>query len=478
MYWLVRAKWDGIYDKTKEFIDNNYWENGYDDKFISIVNSIDINDVLLLADGSYIKYFANCTENLQDGKKVLVSKWQLLKEPIYIPAKGNYIQTISKINNKKYIKRIQNYIEDDKLQDFKILSLKALNFMSLPSKKIELSDKINIFIGENGSGKSQILHLLYSIIDANNILAINNEKSIYEIQRAYASSINDIFKADKLGNLVSKSKQETKIDIELDTYDISFKFNINTTKEIEKHKLNFQKSFVKKKAVFIPTKEVLSFYKGFRVLYEDRYIEFNKTYYNLCKSLEGPLKKQTDLDNVILELEKILKGYISIDNGKFYLNRDNEKFEINLVAEGLRKIGLLAYLLKNGSLEKNSILFWDEPESNLHPKLIDDIVHILVVLANSGVQIFITTHSPYIIESFNNHLKRYKIKNYKIYDNEIENIELLNPKDLKAYLFENSEAISIVDKQLGLMDDKLLQNFNDINILYEKMRDIEWDAKS
>ena len=476
MYWLVRAKWGSTHDKTDEFLSSSYWENGHSDKFKSIVNSILEDDILLLADGSYIKYFAKTTQNLKDGRRVLVKEWLSLKEPIYIPAKGNYIQTISKINNQKYKKRIESYISQDKQKKFKILSLKATNFMSLPNTKIDLSDKINIFIGENGSGKSQILHLLYSTIDTNNTLSVNKEKSIYEIRRAYASSLLEIFKADKLGNLVSKTKQETKVEVELNSYDISFKFNTNTIKEVEKRRLNFHNSFVNKKSVFIPTKEVLSFYKGFRVLYENRYIEFNKTYYNLCKALEEPLKKKNELENIIKDLESILKGSISIEDGKFYLKKQDEKFEINLVAEGLRKVGLLAYLLSNGTLEKNSILFWDEPESNMHPKLIDDIVQVLVLLANNDIQIFITTHSPYIIESFNNHLKKHKIKNNSIEDEDIKKIEPLSPRDIKAYLFENSEAISIVDKELGLLDDKLLENFNDINILYEKMRDIEWES--
>jgi len=34
----------------------------------------------------------------------------------------------------------------------------------------------------------------------------------------------------------------------------------------------------------------------------------------------------------------------------------------SMMAEGLRKIGTMSYLIKNGALNKNSILFIDEPE--------------------------------------------------------------------------------------------------------------------
>lgn len=41
----------------------------------------------------------------------------------------------------------------------------------------------------------------------------------------------------------------------------------------------------------------------------------------------------------------------------------------------------------------NSILLWDEPEANLNPKFIPDLVEILLELSRNGVQIFLTTHS-------------------------------------------------------------------------------------
>ena len=138
---------------------------------------------------------------------------------------------------------------------------------------------------------------------------------------------------------------------------------------------------------------------------------------------------------------------------------------------------MLSYLLSNGSLNEKSVLFWDEPESNMHPKLIQEIVEVLVILANSGMQIFISTHSPYVIESFNNHLKRYKINDLEIEDEEIENFPSLSPDKARAYYLEENKVTDIINKKFGLIDDKLLHNFNEITHLYDKMRDIEWERK-
>ncbi|MEA2027736.1 MAG: AAA family ATPase [Campylobacterota bacterium] len=477
IYWLVRANWGGD-DRTDFFIDGNYWENGYSDgKYKEIVNRVKIGDTLLLADGSYVRYFAICTSNKKDGKSIYIDKWKTFKEALFFPAKGSYIRTIVQIKNQDFLKVVSNKIDIEEIKkNFYLSSLAVYDFMSLENGRINFSDGINLFIGENGSGKSQILKLLYSIIEANNEIVLEDEESEYEKRRIIAKNLTDIFNTQQLGNLVNKDKRESKVTIDLNAYKLSFKFKTGSKKEVEKHLEEFKQEFISKKSIFIPAKEVLSFFKGFRIVYEKKYLSFDKTYYNLCKALEEPLSKTNKLPKIIDMLESILDGKIEIIDGNFYLIAGDRKYEITLIAEGLRKIGMLSYLLSNEALDHQSILFWDEPEANMHPKLIDDIVSFLVLLANRGMQIFISTHSPYVIESFNNHLKKSKIKSLHTDDSEIAEIEALDPKNkITAYLLEDNKVINILDKEYGLLDDKLLQNFNDINRLYDKMRDIEWD---
>ena len=50
------------------------------------------------------------------------------------------------------------------------------------------------------------------------------------------------------------------------------------------------------------------------------------------------------------------------------------------------------HLIANGSLIKNAILFWDEPEANLNPKLTKIVSDFLLRLAGGGIQVFVASH--------------------------------------------------------------------------------------
>lgn len=51
-------------------------------------------------------------------------------------------------------------------------------------------------------------------------------------------------------------------------------------------------------------------------------------------------------------------------------------------------MGLLWQSAKNGTLEKGSVLFWDEPEVNISPAYLSTIAELLLELQSNGVQIY------------------------------------------------------------------------------------------
>ncbi len=77
-------------------------------------------------------------------------------------------------------------------------------------------------------------------------------------------------------------------------------------------------------------------------------------------------------------------------------------YSSGMTAEGFRKIGILHRLLSNGAVSPGSSgpLFWDEPESNMNPKLMRMLVHILLELARNGQQIILATHDYVLLKWF------------------------------------------------------------------------------
>lgn len=71
-----------------------------------------------------------------------------------------------------------------------------------------------------------------------------------------------------------------------------------------------------------------------------------------------------------------------------------------MIAEGIRKFGILQKLLANGSLTRNTTLYWDEPEANLNPALLRKLAAILAELARQGFQIILATHSMSLLKEF------------------------------------------------------------------------------
>ncbi|RKZ76305.1 MAG: ATP-binding protein, partial [Candidatus Parabeggiatoa sp. nov. 1] len=112
--------------------------------------------------------------------------------------------------------------------------------------------------------------------------------------------------------------------------------------------------------------------------------------------LKGSRKKV--VKELLQPLEKTMDGSVILKNGRFYLNlAGTGNIEMPLLAEGLRKLAMVAILISTGSLLEKSVLFWDEPETNLNPKLIRLVASTILHLCNSGIQVFVATHSLFLV---------------------------------------------------------------------------------
>lgn len=106
------------------------------------------------------------------------------------------------------------------------------------------------------------------------------------------------------------------------------------------------------------------------------------------------------------KLHQIVNGEIIYDHREkdFIFKKDEgDAISIKNTASGIKVFGILQLLSSNDFINKNSLLIFDEPENHLHPKWQLKLAEILVSLAQHGVCILVSSHSPYMIEA----LKRY-----------------------------------------------------------------------
>lgn len=465
-YWLVRAKWGGVENKKAEFINNDEWINGYDNKYLDIVNRVQVEDILLLAEESTVTHYGKCIENDQDGRHLTVDKWIMLKEPISFPAKGTYIKAIAKVNDDILIDAVKFEIKNTiASNDIKIKSISIENFTVFKNELLAFSDGLNVVVGENGTGKSHLLKLLYALIITNN-RSSNFEFGVNGIKEKLSPTVSaiieqdliNIFKSEKLKKLINHEVYKSVTNIDLNKYSIQFSMTERYGCFVANK--NIPLNFFKKECVFIPAKEMLSFYEGFVPLYETRESSFDEIYYNLAKSLSLSALKNIDSypveSKLLSRLEEILEGKILLERGRFYLvsTKNEHKTEIALVAEGLRKIATIAQLIANGSLNKNSLLFWDEPEANLNPRLIRKMAELLVELSRAGMQVFIATHSLFLVKELE--ILRTQEDKFKYFGLGFHqgDVRVSQSED-----FEQLDDIIILDEELN-QDDRFLAKEN------------------
>ncbi len=175
--------------------------------------------------------------------------------------------------------------------------------------------------------------------------------------------------------------------------------------------------------------------------------------------------------------------HVTVNPLRFMVTQGQESFDITQLSDGYKTLmGLVMDLSArmamanphmSDPLSAEAIVMIDEVDLHLHPAWQQRVVGDLL-RAFPNAQFVLSTHSPFVVESINNHLKRHAIRDLPLADQAIEALLPLDPADVCAYVISEGQAQSLMDAELGLLDDRLLAHFNRISAVYEQMRDLEW----
>ncbi|WP_285318550.1 AAA family ATPase [Stenotrophomonas maltophilia group sp. Smal35] len=317
-----------------------------------------------------------------------------------------------------------------------ITHLQLKNFTAFTELAIDFSPGINIVIGENGTGKTQLLKAVLVLSGAEVCSEQADEQLARKLCRLYQPLSGQVGELRRTGTRGKSVLKGTLASGQV----ITAKFYGKDTTA----KVTAAIGSAPEPAIFIPTKEVLSLVRGLTAeqpdlptierIFDDGYLDLAN---QLVKEGVSDLNAKVQLDprfaSIVPRLANLIDGQYLLENGRFvfeagrYVEKDaatrskaqhaqmyqdstewrfvpssKQHLSSGMTAEGFRKIGVLQRLLSNGSLNPGTTgpLLWDEPESNLNPKLMKDLVQVLLELARNGQQIILATHDYVLLKWF------------------------------------------------------------------------------
>ena len=276
-----------------------------------------------------------------------------------------------------------------------LTNVKLQRFTAFEDLAVEFSPGINAFIGANGTGKTHLMKVCYAACEVSK----TGDDLLSTLIRMYLPSGNRSVRLVKQG-LAAGS--EAAVAVHSGERVLSRKFD-NSAMFVGSVSFAVPDAWSgsQVESVYIPPKEMLANAPGFLSLYAAREVHFEEVYRDILHRaylppLRGPLPEPRQ--SLLNKLQKAIGGEVVIEGEEFFLSGQQGKIEFTLLAEGFRKLGLLWLLIRNGSLPKGSVLFWDEPETNLNPKLYGVVINALLELQRAGVQVFFATHDYVILK--------------------------------------------------------------------------------
>jgi len=300
-----------------------------------------------------------------------------------------------------------------------LLQLRNIGMIQEADIKI---DGLTVIAGENDTGKSTIGKALFLAIKSDMI-------SLLKIRNRQATN----FKANRINtcnrllwyifkNSICRVEDKTRVNGYLNLidegklyYGIEFIYNEESGKDkcISFSGLSDNDFRRFKDAIIIQTPLILDLYRTFNsiAIYNQE-----KEFLGIATQIEYPfilwdlftkLRLKAGISeeivwNEVLGEEEPFKGDLIVDEqGHVAFKKDSMDTELDLevLSTGIKSFLLLQMLLKNNIIIPERFFIFDEPEVHLHPKWQLLYAKLIVNLAQKGIKIIVTTHSPYFIEA-------------------------------------------------------------------------------
>lgn len=301
------------------------------------------------------------------------------------------------------------------------------NFGPLKDIDININD-INIFIGDNGSGKSVLGKL---------ITILKNPMPNIEKFRDYHI---DYMQND---TIIKYSSDNRDYNIEIKTKNL-------ITKDFLAFKINAS-------AQYIPAeRNLISLFNRYVTTFITADIPLPKFLLNFSSHYTRARESITNL--------KFLNIEYQFKNGQEYIFYDNKNALLLENSSSGIQSSLPLYLSVKYFANKYDNIIIEEPEQNLFPSSQAKTVGYIIEETLDKSSLFMMTHSPYVLTALNNLILANDVKEQK----GIEAIEGLVKKEacipfekVSAYMLVEGKSINIVDREDRLIGINLIDGISD-----------------
>lgn len=205
---------------------------------------------------------------------------------------------------------------------------------------------------------------------------------------------------------------------------------------------------------------------------------------NFISTINNLPDKKSDLYNLVMKFEsEIIRGELlnrkvdGTDSHEIKYIHKNKEIPLHLVSSTISELAPIILYLKYVVSFKDTLII-EEPESHLHPGNQRLLARLLVNLVRKGVNIIITTHSPYLIEQLSRFIMlskvdaKKRVEKYKYDPN-----EFLVANEVATYMFKYSKNDMFKIENLEITTEGIPQDeFTKIDeILYEEFLRIQRD---
>lgn len=403
------------------------------------------------------------------------------------------------------------------------------NFSVLKDVELEVN-KFNILIGEQASGKSLIIRLIYYFKYVVNITASAihenakvkpTEKYLSDLffelfpQNFYAGNFSLEYRYEFLMlRITQQSKNKLKLKFSPKAYGTVLS---EITKKIGKKKIkkgaDYNEIYAGVSSFFHGKNEYLSVIPEMRaaLLQQGTAAHIPQTQKHIAEThllqLEDAKQNHKGKNFTYPDPQSffydILKGEINLKKGKLFIKAENETDIDNLSSGQKAAMPLLLVLadifdmLSESKEEYDDFVLIEEPEMQISPKGQKDMAELLALVQNlSGQRIclFLTSRSQYFLSSINNLIQAYnsekalekKIKEDKIPEDryrtlaeklgELVDSDLrLNIENFSAFCLKDGELSKLIDTENRLITaDYLDDTANAIADKFGNLLDIEY----